>query len=133
MKGTNDKHNLGRTIFVPITQEKGMYNVQKNMFSVELEETYPKYTEHLAWLQRNYVFFNKGKSGVQAFMDKITFVRWQKYFNVEEQEVVITDKDIELFESYAQFNMNLDKDDNGLYKDDITFQAWQFFKLGKNS
>lgn len=107
--------------------------IQKDMFSVQLEENDSNYRDHLAWLQRNYVFFVKNDTGVQGFMDKITFIRFQKFFNIKQEEDKFTDKDIETFEGYAELNMSIDKDTNGLYVDDITFQAWQFFKLGKNS
>ncbi len=108
--------------------------IRDNMYEVQVIDKDNRYVEHEAWFHRNEVPhfpLKNNKKGIKGWMDHITVTRWEKYFNIPHPQNEITDDDIEKFESYAQFNLDLEKDSSGCYKNDATFQAWQFYKLGR--
>ncbi len=107
--------------------------IQQNLTGVRVSKTDSRYNEHLAWFRRNDIRYVDVKDGIFGAMDKITLNRWEKYFRVAHKEEQISNEDREAFEEYAQFNLPIDIDNNGDYIDDATFQAWQFFKLGKKT
>lgn len=107
--------------------------IQSNLTGVHVSKKDIKYSDHLAWFKRNYLDFLSTKDGITAMMDSITLNRWEKYFKIPHKEEKITNEDREIFEEYAVLNMSIEIDKNGDYVDDNTFQAWQFFKLGRKA
>jgi len=108
--------------------------IRENFFEVQVADIDHRYQEHSAWFKRNdvpHVPLSKRDNGMKGWMDKITVTRWERYFDIPHPTNDVDETDTEKFESYAALNMDLSKDDNGFYKDDNTFQAWQFYKLGR--
>lgn len=100
------------------------------MYSVTLEPTDNR--EYFDWFNRNNV--PQARIGVlyMGMMDSITVIRFKKYFDIPNTDSLVTKAEVERFEEFAQLNLPLDKDKNGIYINDLTFQAWQFYKLGRN-
>lgn len=107
--------------------------IQHNITGVRVSRKDTRYSEHFAWFKRNYVEHVVTSDGIVGLMDNITLNRWEKYFRLPHQEEKISNEDRELFEEFAELNMSIEIDKNGDYIDDNTFQAWQFFKLGRKA
>ncbi len=103
--------------------------IQRGLYGVSLHKEDP--AEMLAWFVRNDILFNEIPDGYFGVMDKITITRFKRFFGVPMGLPEITQEEKQQFEEFASFNLQLDRDDKGLYTNDLTFQAWQFFKLGK--
>ncbi len=104
--------------------------IERGMFGVTLDGN--DNSEYLSWFNRNAVPYAIVGPSRFGMMDKITVIRFKKYFDIPNLDALITPQEINRFEEYAQLNLSIERDGNGIYVNDSTFQAWQFFKLGRD-
>ena len=104
--------------------------IERGMYSVTLEPADNR--EYFDWFNRNNVPQTRIGASYLGMMDSITVIRFKKYFDIPNIDSLVTQAEVARFEEFAQLNLPLDKDKNGIYVNDITFQAWQFYKLGRN-